>query len=541
MYESEWLTRKLRIDTLLKSLNPPWEIIHSSKVTDPTLLSRHAVEEYPTNNGFADYALFVDGCLLGIIEAKRVSIDAQNALEQAKRYSVGCENTLGDWNGFKVPFLYATNGTRIWFADVRSSAYYARELSSFHSAPSMQDMYSQSPAAALSWFQENPINFERIRDYQSEAIYSVERGILNGKRMMMLAMATGTGKTFTAVAMIYRMLKSGHAKKILFLVDRRALAAQAAVAFHSFETPSHNKFNQEYEVFSQRFQAEDFEEGDSFDIGVLPNSYLTQPNESQSFVYICTIQRMAMNLFGRENSFVQNDDPEIDADATRLDISINAFDVIIADECHRGYTAKDESIWRNTINHFDAIKIGLTATPAAHTLAIFGDPVYRYTYEQAVLAGYLVDYEAIKINSNVRINGIFLAEGEKVGLRDTETGLEKIDALEDVREFDANEIERSITSLDSNRKILEEIFSYALEHEQKTGRFPKTLIFAVNDIQHKSHSDQLVRTARELLNRGDDFVQKITGNPNVDKPLEKIRRFRNRPEPSVVEIGRAHV
>ena len=148
MYESEWLTRKQRIDTLLLSLNPAWEIIHYSKVTDPSLLSNHAVEEYPTQNGFADYALFVDGRLLGIIEAKRVSIDAQNALEQAKRYSAGCDNMLGDWNGFKVPFLYSTNGTRIWFADVRAPEYYARELSSFHSGPSMQDMYSQSPAAA---------------------------------------------------------------------------------------------------------------------------------------------------------------------------------------------------------------------------------------------------------------------------------------------------------------------------------------------------------------------------------------------------------
>jgi len=534
MYESEWITRKKRIDIQLKSLSPAWEIIPFSRVKDTSLLNNHAVEEYPTQNGFADYALFVRGKLLGIIEAKRVAIDAHNALEQAKRYSLGCSNTIGEWNAFRVPFIYSSNGVKTWFADIRGATYSAREISGFHSPEALLDMFNQSVGESYNWFQLNPIEFEKIRYYQSEAIQAIENNISAGKRMLMLAMATGTGKTFTAVAMVYRLLKSGLAKRVLFLVDRRALAAQAAVAFNSFETPSRYKFSKEYEIYSQRFQSEDFEESDKFDVSVLPNSHLTKPDPAKSFIYICTTQRMAMNLFGRENSFIQGDDPDIDDEAVRLEIANNAFDVIIADECHRGYTPRDEGIWRATINHFDAIKIGLTATPAAHTTAIFGQPVYRYSYEQAVLDGFLVDYEAVRINSNVRINGIFLEEGEKIGLKDTETGQEKIDALEDVREFDASEIEHNITSLDSNRKILTEVFGYALEHEKRTGRFPKTLIFAVNDIQHISHSDQLVRTARQILNRGDDFVQKITGNPNVDKPLEKIRRFRNRPEPSVV-------
>lgn len=141
---------------------------------------------------------------------------------------------------------------------------------------------------------------------------------------------------------------------------------------------------------------------------------------------------------------------------------------------------------------------------------------------------------AVKIKSDVRINGIFLKEGEKVGLKNPETGAELIDSLEDEREFNSQDVERKITSPDSNRKIIQEIARYAREHEAKTGRFPKTLIFAVNDIPHTSHSDQLVSLAREIFGRGDDFVQKITGNPSVDRPLEKIRRFRNRPRPSVV-------
>lgn len=543
MTETEWKTRKTRIDTKLKALNPSWEIILHKEGLNLSSLNRHAVEEFPTENGPADYALFVKGKLLGIIEAKKVTINPQNVLEQAKRYSAGCKNTIGVWNAFKVPFLYASNGIQIWFADVRDENYYSREIMNFHTPDALDEMFQRNTSEAKQWLKNNPINIEKLRPYQKEAISAVEKALIENKRKMMLAMATGTGKTFTTIAMIYRFIKSGYAKRILFLVDRRALAAQAAQAFSAFITPSGNKFNQEYEVFSQRFKKEDFDtstglsasEGEKFDICVMPNEYLTQPNAGHTFVYVSTIQRMAINLFGREGSFVQNtSDPDIDDEADKITIPIHAFDIIIADECHRGYTSKDTNIWRSVLNHFDAIKIGLTATPASHTVAYFGNPIYRYTVEQAVLDGFLVDYQAIKIKSDVRINGIFLKKGEKVVVKDPEKGTELIDTLEDEREFNSEEIEKKITSPDSNRKILEEIKKYALEHEKRTGRFPKTLIFAVNDLEKISHADQLVKLAREVFGRGDDFVQKITGSPNVDRPLEKIRRFRNRPLPAIV-------
>jgi type I site-specific restriction endonuclease len=333
---------------------------------------------------------------------------------------------------------------------------------------------------------------------------------------MMLAMATGTGKTFTAVSLIYRLIKSGFVKRVLFLVDRRALAAQASQAFSSFITPGNNKFNQEYEVFSQKFKKEDFEEGEKYDIGVMPNEYLTAPNSAHTFVYVATIQRMAINLFGREGSFIQDsNDPDLDEEADRIEIPIHAFDLIIADECHRGYTSKDTNIWRSVLNHFDAVKIGLTATPASHTVAYFGNPICRYNVEQAVLEGFLVDYQAVKIKSNVRIKGIFLKEGEKVGLKNPDTGKELIDSLEDEREFDSQDVERKITSPDSNHKILEEISKYALEHEELTGRFPKMLIFAVNDIPHISHADQLVKMAREIFGR--DY--------NTKRLIKRLRRI----------------
>src|SRR5437667_612618 len=192
------------------------------------------------------------------------------------------------------------------------------------------------------------------------------------------------------------------------------------------------------------------------------------------------------------------------------------------------------SVWRETLNHFDAIKIGLTATPAAHTTALFGSPVFRYTVEQAILDGFLVDYEPVAIKSNVRMNGVFLKEGETVERVDTDTGQKALDQLEDAREHPAADIERAITVPDSNRKIIEEVAKYAYDHEAATGRVPKILIFAVNDIPHTSHADQLVKICRDVFNQGDDFVKKITGNPNVDRPLQRIREFRNRPNPKVV-------
>ncbi|MFP3042041.1 DEAD/DEAH box helicase family protein [Treponema primitia] len=282
MKESEWITRKTRIDTRLTSLNPSWAIIPYTEGMDITRLKAHAIEEYPTANGPADYALVVKGKLLGILEAKKVSIGAQNVLEQAKRYAAGCKKTIGSWNDFKVPFLYASNGVEIHFADVREDGYYSREILDFHTPDAMEELFNRDYDLAREWLSTTPNEIDRLRPYQKDAIKAFEIGLLEKKQRMMLAMATGTGKTFTAVSMIYRLLKSGYAKRILFLVDRRALAAQAAQAFAAFDTPEGNKFDQEYEVFSQRFRREDFEDGEVFDIGVLPNAYLTQPTNSHT-------------------------------------------------------------------------------------------------------------------------------------------------------------------------------------------------------------------------------------------------------------------
>lgn len=533
--ELEWKTRRDRINKKLLALTPPWKIIKYTDGLDVTSLHQHAVEEYPTANGPADYAFVVDGKILGFLEAKKVAVGPQNVLEQAKRYAKGAFAGPGSWNGYRVPFLFSSNGEVIWFLDVRSQGNISRTIAKFHSPDALRECYECNPAPGYEWLKHTPVDIEGLRPYQKDAIESVEDAIIKGKRSMLVAMATGTGKTFVTVSQIYRLLQSKAARRILFLVDRRALAAQAVREFASFNTPRGNKFDQEFEVYSQRFKKEDLEDDIPFNPKVLPNAYLAAPSATHTFVYVSTIQRMTINLFGREGAFPQDQsDPDYEEDVEQIDIPIHAFDVIIADECHRGYTSSETAIWRRVMEYFDAIKIGLTATPALHTLALFNEVVFRYTTEQAIQEGHLVDYDAIKINSEVRMKGVFLKEGEHVGYIDTDTGTEAFDQLEDERDFSTQDIEVKITSPDSNRKIIKEIGKYAADHEKEYGRFPKILIFAANDLPHTSHADQLVQICKEEFGQGDDFVKKITGSPSVDRPLQRIREFRNRPNPKIV-------
>ena len=529
---SEWKTRRSLIDPKLNAAG--WTVAPKD-CTDATVPPGiHALTEYPTKNGPADYALCNGGRIVGIVEAKKLAVSPAGVLTQAQRYAEGVPNSPFDFRGLRVPFLYSTNGEVIHFHDVRDPLNLSRKVKRFHTPGAFEELLGRDFGKACDWFAANPNTHPRLRPYQREANAAVEKAITERKRNMLLAMATGCGKTFTTVNQVYRLLKSGVARRILFLVDRRALAAQAVKAFAAFEPEPNQKFNAIYSVYSQRFQSGDWGDGDEkFDPTVLPNDHLCDPQPKHTFVYVCTIQRMAVNLFGRAAVWSGEGD-DIDDDAAQLDIPIHAFDAIIADECHRGYTTAEQSIWRNTLDHFDAIKIGLTATPAAHTKAYFTDVVYRYEYARAVREGHLVDYDVVKLKSNVRVEGVFLSEGETVDYVDPDTGAETRDQLEDQREFQNTDVEKTVTSPDSNRKILAEIKKYADAHEAKYGRFPKTLIFAANDAGHTSHAEELVKLARDIFGRGESFVQKITGNANVDRPLQRIREFRNRPNPGIV-------
>jgi len=329
--ESEWQTRRERVDPLLKSSG--WNIVPFDPSCSTAAYQNHAVTEYPTANGPADYALFVDGQPLGIVEAKRLSLGPQNVLTQAERYSRGVANSAFHCDGYGVPFLYSTNGEVLWYHDIRHTLNRSRRIVGFHTPSALVEMLGRNLDQACHWFQEHANSHSRLRPYQVEANTAIEQAIADRKRQMLVAMATGTGKTFTMVNQTYRLMESKVGKRVLFLVDRRALAAQAVRAFSSFEPEPNKKFDKIHEVYSQRFQREDFDEDERFDPKVLPTDYLMDPQAKHDFVYVCTIQRMAVNLFGRQAVWSGEAD-EIDEDAEQLLIPNHAFDIIIADECH---------------------------------------------------------------------------------------------------------------------------------------------------------------------------------------------------------------
>lgn len=224
---TEKQTRQKLID--LKLQKQGWNIIDFKEDLKLSMLDNIAVRELPTKGGFADYALFVKGKLLGIVEAKKISVGSKNVIEQAKRYSKDTLNGVGTWREYKVPFLYSTNGETICYLDIRNEKNIQRELMEFHNAIALDEKFNQEQVDFEGWLKKNPIegyftSDKKLYPFQIKAISAVENAILNQKQEMMLAMATGTGKTFTTISLIYRLLEAKIAKRVLFLVDRKALA-----------------------------------------------------------------------------------------------------------------------------------------------------------------------------------------------------------------------------------------------------------------------------------------------------------------------------
>ncbi len=223
--EPEWRTRKDWIDPKLEAAG--WRVVPFDPGRPLTAFDRCAIEEYPTDLGPADYALCVGGQILGIVEAKKLSLGPQNVLTQAERYSKGTTGNPLNFRGYHVPFLYSTNGEVTWYHDVRHPLNRSRRIAGFHTPDALTERMQQDFATACAQLLQTSNDHPLLRPYQHEANAATEKAIADRKRQMLVAMATGTGKTFMAVNQIYRLMKAGVAKRILFLVDRRALAAQA--------------------------------------------------------------------------------------------------------------------------------------------------------------------------------------------------------------------------------------------------------------------------------------------------------------------------
>ena len=487
-----------------------------------------AIAEWVLPNGQrADYALFKGLEFYGIVEAKKWDQDIAGQMAQPKEYSrevpfrsdyLLVDNDMGE---YKVPFIYTANGrpylkqykekSGIWFWDARNPKESTYALEEFHHPEDLAlKLTSQNPELADQDLVDDQ-DFPKFadRDYQVEAIKSIEEAIKDGKKRILLAMATGTGKTRTAIALMYRLLKHKRARRILYLVDRNSLGQQTADAIKD------NKIG-------------NLSIASIYGVKELKDKL---PDASTK-IQIATVQGMIKRLF-------YNDDKEEKP-------SVGQYDFIIVDEAHRGYAEDKElsekeyhfydqndyvSQYRRVVDYFDATAIGMTATPALQTTDIFGKPVYSYSYQQAVLDNYLVDHDAPTIiKTKLSQEGIHFKKGAEIDLFDQSSESIKSEKLPDNMNFEVKDFNKRVITESFNRVVCDYLAQNCLNpNDPELG---KTLIFAATD----SHADMVVRLLKESFkNAGnpvdDDAIEKITGS--IRHPNNEIKLFKNEKNPNI--------
>ena len=498
-------------------------VLNFKSGTRPVKGQNLAIAEWPTTTGPADYVLFAGLIPLAVVEAKRKNKNVSGALTQAERYSRDFKSSPEvvmpgtPWGVFQVPFLFSTNGrpflrqilqySGIWFRDARLTTNLPRALESWYTPDGLKGLLKADLPAADASLKTQPVEYPPMRPYQRQAVLAVEAGIAAGRQELLLAMATGTGKTRVALALIYRLLKSGRFRRILFLVDRTSLGEQANDAFKT-------EHLEQLQTLTQIYDVKGLDE--------------IQP-DPDTRLHIATVQGAARRVLA----------PADDAAAPPVD----QYDCIIIDECHRGYNldrdlsdvelgfrSEDEyiSAYRRVLDHFDAVRIGLTATPALHTTQIFGAPVFQYTYRQAVIDGFLVDHEPpVRLITLLNQNGIHWEAGADVTAFNTGTGqLELFNTPDDI-DIEVDGFNTQVVTEKFNRVVC----SYLAKQFDPT--LPgKVMIFCATD----AHADLVVHElkvawAAEYGEVDNNAVRKITGA--TDKPLQAIRTFKNETLPKV--------
>lgn len=507
-----------------------------SKGSRPVKGRNIAISEWPTNsafykNGYADYAFFIGEKLVALMDAKRASEDVASTIDvQVKDYAKHIKEehskyVINSWDDYQVPFLFASNGrafleqlrtkSGIWFLDARKSTNQSYPIRNWFSPSDLEEKLSQDIDKANETlvtysdsFMEDPTGLN-LRDYQIRAISKTTEAIVSGKRTALLAMATGTGKTRTVLGLIYKMLESKRFKRILFLVDRVSLGEQAMDTFKDVKLKDLMTLDEIYEI----------KDIDDNEINL------------ETKVSVSTVQGLLKRTILSETP----------------DLMPGAFDLIIVDEAHRGYILDREmteeeilyanqddymSKYKQVIEYFDAVKIALTATPALHTAEIFGEPIFTYSYREAVIDGWLVDHDPpYIINTDFIENNVKFKKGETLAQYDPNTNeLINGSKLEDEMDFDVSEFNKKIVLPDHTRKVLEEISNYINPESSE-----KTLIFAVND----NHADCIVDTLRDIYKPfgiSNEAIMKITGKTaggNKKKILQVIKQFKNNQYPNI--------
>ena len=466
-----------------------------------------AVREYPTDSGPADYVLFVERRPIGVIEAKRPEM-GQNinvVAEQSAKYATANLKWIKD--NKPLPLLYESTGEITLFRDERDPKPRSREVFWFHQ-PQTLDEWTQQSQTLRTRLQKLPsLATDGLRKVQVEAITSLEKSFKAGRPRALIQMATGAGKTFTAITSIYRLLKHADAKRILFLVDTKNLGEQAEQEFMAYLPNDDNrKFTELYNV--QR----------------LSSSYIADSSQ----VVISTIQRLYSILKGEPLDEAAELENPAEYRFTRKEplpvvynpqLPIEYFDFIVIDECHRSIY----NLWQQVLDYFDAFLIGLTATPDKRTFGFFHENVVsEYTHEQAVADGVNVGYDVYTIETEITKKGAELKARRLVPKRDKLTRKKRWELLDEDLEYSAKQLDRDVVNPSQIRKVIRTFREKLPEIFPGRQEVPKTLIFAKND----SHADDIIKIVREEFDEGNAFCKKVTYKADED-PKSVLSQFRN--------------
>lgn len=487
-------------------------VIQDMKQLNLGAASGVAVREYPTDTGPADYVLFVNRQAVGVIEAKKDSAGENlTATEsQTERYATATLKWLKD--NAPLRFLFEATGQIIRFTDGADPVPRSREIFHFFKPETLATWALQPNTLRHRLAKQMPALAERnLRDCQINAVTGLEKSLALNKPRALVHMATGAGKTFTAITSVYRLLKFGQAKRILFLVDTRNLGKQAHQEFMAYTPPDDGrKFTELYNV--QR---------------------LASPNiDPHAQVCISTIQRMYSILSGQpidesaedvSLNEVQQTDKQEKLVRYNAAVPVETFDFIIIDECHRSIY----NLWKQVLDYFDASLIGLTATPDKRTFGFFNENIVaEYTYEQSVADGVNVGYDVYEIETEVTQKGAQLKAKEWVDHRDRATRKKRWAETEEDTAYNAKELDKSVVNPSQIRQVIQAMKT-AVETQIFPARkeTPKTLIFAKTD----SHADDIINMVREVYGQGNAFCKKVTyrAEEDADSILSSFRNDYN--------------
>lgn len=462
----------------------------------------------------ADYLLFVDRKPVGIIEAKPLGHTLSGVSEQSEKYLRLIPKHLPNVEKLP-PFHYESTGVETFFRDLRDPNSRSRRVFGFHKPETLRDWFEEQDTLRARLQKLPPLDKGSLWDCQHIAINNLEKSFAQSRPRALIQMATGSGKTFTAVSFVYRLIKFAGAKRVLFLVDRNNLGRQTKREFENYETPDDGrKFTQIYNI--QHLQSNAIDE--------------------PSKVVITTIQRLYSMLRGQEvfeeeieeDSLFEKPPTEmrpVDVEYNTK-IPIEMFDFVITDECHRSIY----NVWRQVLEYFDATIIGLTATPSKHTLGFFNQNlVTQYDHQRAVADGVNVQYQVFRIKTKITAGGSKVEAGEFIDKRDKMTRKERIEKMEKELEYDSAELDRSVVAPDQIRTIVQAFKDNLPAIFPNRQYAPKTLIFAKDD----SHAEDIVHIAREVFGQGNEFCKKITYRTTGEKPEDILASFRNSFNPRI--------